>query len=110
MHNQAGGDSSGRGRRRLQRKPRLEAVAEVFTGRLVVVDHNRERIQVEDVRTKRRVWLGASKLRVKSALKLDGDSPVTEILPGDLVQVRSDRLRSGVPRARSLTLISSACA
>jgi len=109
LHNQANGDSRGRARR-LRRRPRLEAVAEVFTGRLVIIDGDRDRIQIEDVRTKRRVWLGASKLRVRHALGLDGEPLGAEILPGDLVQVSSDQLRSGAPRARSLKLISSACA
>ena len=88
----------------------METVAEVFTGRLVVVDPDRDRIQIEDFRTKRKVWLGASKSRVKSALGNDSDSPAVEILPGAMIQIRSDRLKSGAPRARSLKLISSACA
>jgi hypothetical protein len=113
VHNQADRGPSGH-RRRLRRKPRLETVAQVFTGRLVVVDSDRERIQIEDSRTKRRVWLDASKLRVRNALarddQRDGESRNEEILPGDLIQVRSDRLRSGAQRARALKLISSACA
>lgn len=86
-----------------KRKKSSRETQEIF-GRLTALDPGRGRIEIEDERSPRRVWLDMKRARLRNLSDGDGDGrpSLTDLFPGDRVRVRAVLGSGGSMKAKVL--------
>ena len=91
-----------RSKTRAKRKSKQES--QEIVGRLTTLDPTLSRIEVEDERSPRKVWIDMKKARLRNLVDGDGDgqASLTDLFPGDRVRVMTATATEGGMRAKIL--------